>query len=455
MIFVFYILTFFEAFVISIIIKKAFRLSTNSKDIIFDPFILFSIFWFILYGIVPVMMITGNAYKYEDSYSDITIVITKAQTVLFYMITALLYGYFLWVATKNTRFPKRKEKMIVKMKNLSKWQKIILTFFLIIVLVITFNFLSYVLSFDLADYYKNRIILRKGMGATILTIYTSNMLLLIFFVNRFVSKKKYSKLVNWMKNFMLFLTISLFTVAYVVMGNRLTALLLLLSIFMVYIYLKPRISRKFVVRTMIFTLVLTILFSLAGFIRIRVNNDDVYKQFFSSLYEKIEDNVVTSFGKYENMLWLNENFENWNMLYGKTYAAGFTNVIPRNLWPNKWLGGGPELKNMIMPGSYDLNAKKITSYTTGLPTEAYMNFSFLGFLIIPFVYAFGLFLMKKMERSLNGNIINLAIYIYLIISVCFILLYGEFLGIFSRTLFVLSPFILINYFSKFKYVWKK
>ena len=114
---------------------------------------------------------------------------------------------------------------------------------------------------------------------------------------------------------------------------------------------------------------------------------------------------IKYFGKYENSLWLNDNYEKWELTYCQTFMEGFTNTIPRKILKNKPLGGGPDLRNWIKPGTYDLNskdAKNITSYTSGLPTESYMNFHFLGFMIIPFLFSLLIALLKVFYNRLIG-----------------------------------------------------
>jgi len=136
------------------------------------------------------------------------------------------------------------------------------------------------------------------------------------------------------------------------------------------------------------------------------------------------------------------------MLFGETFLAGFLNVIPRSIWPEKWLGGGPNLKNMIHPGSYDLSGSNITSYTTGLIVENFMNFQYLSILIGTFMVGTILFLLKVFLLRINDNIILFVLYLYITFSFTFTLMFGEFLGIYSRTLIVTFPFIMFFIFTK-------
>jgi len=106
-------------------------------------------------------------------------------------------------------------------------------------------------------------------------------------------------------------------------------------------------------------------FTILGFARIKkvsifkIN----YQEFLDIMGIQIGHNIVKNFGNFEHLVWLIDNKNQWDALYGKTYIAGFLNIIPRNIWPEKWFGGGPHLKNFIHPGSYDLGGSNITSYT--------------------------------------------------------------------------------------------
>ena len=46
------------------------------------------------------------------------------------------------------------------------------------------------------------------------------------------------------------------------------------------------------------------------------------------------------------------------------------------------------MKNLIAPGSYDLEAgDKISSYTTGIATEGFLNFGYFGVIFVSFISA--------------------------------------------------------------------
>ncbi len=452
MIIIFYILTFLEISFIFFYIRKKAKSGEKKRLILLEPFSFFSICWLVLYNLVPILMVANNNYYYEEGYSTFSIVYSKFLLTVFYFFT---YVFFLVV--KNS-FKTPKILIGITQKKLNFPEKFLLYLYFFFTVAVSIAYINHIFRFGVGNYFQNRIVINKGLGFITLIIYSSNILALALFINMFISKSK--SFVSLLKKVVIYSSILLFATIYLLIGSRLSVLLLVIQILFVYIYLKKKINRKFVVRTgaILFTLVLAL--SFFGFFRVRIKHKgkNLYAEFAKVFVEKISYNIVANFGKYENMVWMNDNLDGWNSLYGKTFLAGFTNVVPRKIWKNKPLGGGPELRNWIKPGSYNLeskNARNITSYTTGLPTEAYMNFNVFGIVLIPFFLAFFLALLNKMLAGLDGNILQLSIYIYLLISLAFVFQYGEFLGMFSRTLFSCAPFLVIKFFGRFKYVLKR
>lgn len=448
----FYILTIAEFLFIIYILYKKYRNNEQKKLLLLDPFSLFSVCWLFLYTLVPLIMVADNNYYYsEKGYSSESEFYSKVCLTVFYFLLYIFYRIF----SNSYRFKDYLERF--PMQKLKSAENIFLFAYYLLVLVVSILYIKYILSFGLGDYFQNRIMINKGLGIVSLIIYSSNLLILVLFINNYISKSK--SLFGILKKTMIYLSIVLFSGIYLLIGSRLSVILLIIQILFAFFYLKERISRKFMVRTglVLFTLVLSL--SFFGFMRVRINypDKDLLSEFAEVYVEKITYNIVANFGKYENIVWMNDNLDAWEPLYGKTFAAGFTNVVPRKLWKNKPLGGGPALRNWVHPGSYDLDAKNsinITSYTTGFPTESYMNFHFLGFIIGPFILAFFLALLKNMLDRLRGGILQLSLYIYLLVAVCFVFQYGEFLGIFSRTLFAIFPFIVIKALGTFRFVLK-
>jgi oligosaccharide repeat unit polymerase len=407
-------------------------------------------------------MVYGDNFHYtkeysgnSDEYSSASIFFSKLLLTIFYFCSYISYIVF-----KNT-FKLSSKAPWPKFKKLKFIENTLLFGYYLLVLVVSLLQINFILGIGIGDYLQNRIMLNKGLGVVSLIIYSSNILILVLLINSYLYKGK--TLVNISRKTIIFSSVILFSVIYLLIGSRLSVILLLIQILFSFIYLKEKLSRAFVIKTGVFLFLLVFSLSFFGFMRVRVKNThlNLYEEFAKVYVEKITENLVVNFGKFENVVWMNDNMDKWSPLYGKTFLAGFTTFIPRKLWDNKPLGGGPALWNWIKPGSYDIsaknakNTKNVTSTTTGYPAECYMNFHIFGFIFGPFILSFFLALLKIMFNKLNGNILQFSIYIYLLVAICFVFLYGEFLGIFTRTIFVVTPFMLIMLLGKFKLLIKK
>lgn len=452
--FLFYIITLLELLFIVYVLYKTKRRS-KVREVLFDPFSLFSICWIICYNIIPLIMISGSHYTYLEEgevYSDTSIFFSKLFVTIFYLSTFVCY-----TAISKT-FKLSKTPPWPKFKKLNSTENLLLFLYYTVVLAVSIMHIQYILSIGIGDYFQNRILLNKGLGLISLIIYSSNILILVLLINVYLYKRK--TLINLSRKIAIYFSVILFSGIYLVIGSRLSVILLIIQIVFAFVYLKEKISRKFFIRIGVFMFMLVLSLSFFGFMRVRVKNThlNLFEEFAKVYVEKITENLVVNFGKFENIVWMNDNMDKWSPLYGKTFMAGFTNFVPRKLWANKPLGGGPAMRNWIKPGSYDLDAKdakNITSTTTGYPTECYMNFHVIGFVVGGFILACFLALLKNMLNRINGNLLHFSIYIYLVVAVCFVFQYGEFLGIFTRTLFVVFPFMIIMMLGKIKYVLKK
>ncbi len=148
-----------------------------------------------------------------------------------------------------------------------------------------------------------------------------------------------------------------------------------------------------------------------------------------------------SFGNDENLLWLTENDP--DLLWGRTYLSGITNLVPRALWPDKPWGAGPELKNMIVPRSYVAGAEGNSSITTGFLTEARMNFGIPGIFLVGMMWALVLrWLHRALRRSQTVFRETLIIYAQVLAATAFV--YAEFLGFFSNLMLCVIAMVLLR-----------
>lgn len=442
----------FTLFVATSIIKS----STDEKSFLYEPIVVFLLGSTVIYLLVPTIMMLFDWNWHQVAYSRDSYL--QANLMVFGYMMAVLFIYYLMyffsskviVHAKNSTIKNTPFKALTKKQNY-----ILIFFFLIPILIDTLYLLHYILSFNISEYLKNRIQIRKGMGLIILISYMGTIVVPIFFANILTIVKNKKKITKTLYLTTFFIVIVFpFLSAYVIMGNRLTAFILLILLILIYLaVLEITISFKLFTKFLLGFIFLFMLFTFLGFLRLMgIMGESItsidYNMILSVFVKEIEHAFVLNFGNHEHLVWLIENNARWEPLNGETFIAGLLNIVPRSLLENKLLGGGPNLKNIIHPGSYDLAKNNISSYTTGIAIETFMNFKFFGLFIIPFFHALFLLFLKKISENFKGNIVLLSIYLYLLFSVAFLILFGEFLGIYTRSVIVVLPFVLYYLFME-------
>lgn len=241
----------------------------------------------------------------------------------------------------------------------------------------------------------DRIILRSGSGYENMPGAWFLVWLLLYFINAKMTK------VNFLTTLISFVSLSLAMVGGLAMGSRTTTVLPILLLILAALFMNTKSQVKFP-KKLVFSAVLILLMGVyLGPIRKQIVSGSKINvmQASTSITSPL---IRGGLGEFENVWWLVENKSQWEILGGKTFISPFVGFVPRKMWPNKPLGGGPYLRNFIVPGSYNLfGGKNLTSYTTGLPAEALMNFGFVGFIIIGFLYGLALGLLGRIRDNLR------------------------------------------------------
>lgn len=289
-----------------------------------------------------------------------------------------------------------------------------------------------VASYDLADYMKDRIMIRRGMGPAVVLAFAAICYCAILVTNYLASRRTDGPpLARW-RLLPIGGVVLVVAVAFVAMGNRnfvfiLIAILLLASL---SIY-RGEIGRAL----MLLPLLLIIALGLSAWAKVRTTLDSADSSTVTSEgpVQLLVYGLNGAFGNAENLTWLAQNDSRWDFVYGETVFAAAVNPIPRALWPDKPFGGGPALRNMIYPGSYTLEGEKLTSYTTGLPTEGYMNFGLLGLIAFGAINGACLAGIRKVyARRRVVTPVGVVIYSFSIFMFSSGFLYMELLGGWSR-----------------------
>jgi hypothetical protein len=149
-----------------------------------------------------------------------------------------------------------------------------------------------------------------------------------------------------------------------------------------------------------------------------------------------------AFGNDENIIWMANN--EYKQHGGISYFAAVSNFVPRSMWPDKPLGGGPRMKNEIFPGSYVVGASGNSSFTTGLFAEVWLNFGPWGILyIIPIWALTGLFFVSGVARNLYT--IRALPWMACAVLWSTALIYSEFAGFFGRLVFICTPLFIAGF----------
>ncbi len=162
-------------------------------------------------------------------------------------------------------------------------------------------------------------------------------------------------------------------------------------------------------------------------------------------FAAVMDTLDGAFGNHDNVLWLVQN--DWPFQYGKTYLAGLIVFIPRLLWTDKPTGAGPALVNFMDPGKYEVGKHGISSLTTGLVTESYMNGGFVGVVLVAVVTGIALGILARLRLRCRSPW-SLALYCYAAMCLALTMTHGEFLGVWLRLGWDVMPVIAGGLMSK-------
>jgi len=403
------------------------------SEIFFKPIYLFVAFFALIHFLLPLLQFLNSYFRYqvEYEYSSYLIVSINAFICLaLVVISNRIFDYYLIAHNiKNI-------KISIDFRLVSKADQIFLFLVFAVSSFIIYRNINLILSLGVSEYLKDRIAFSFSSGYLTLIPHWSYVVTVISFTVLVSGAKKYRKLIF---TIVFFSSLLLTMVYYSLNSNRNSLFVLGASCILVWFCLSKIKLRKKLFRLGTTIILMGVLFSLIGQLRYQYKNIEPVEG--GGLSYKVIKTLNSGFGNNENLLWLYENDFDYQL--GSNYMAAFLNIIPRSLWPEKPLGAGPALKNMIYPGSYVLGGDKNSSLTTGLITEAVMNFGWLGAyilsvmcgLVFTLLSVFSLYVRKHSHPYVFASVII----IFFAFSAQ--ILYSEFMGWFSRFLFSLFPLI--------------
>lgn len=297
-----------------------------------------------------------------------------------------------------------------------------------------------ILSVGFENYMADRISFGVGGGIKLLLAHWMYVSVIVFFFGF----KVYQKFV-WPRRLCLLMATIAFCCTLLYYGlnsNRNSVFILLLNLIVVWrLFVTPedlKATKANNIKLVLLLSVMGLFFAVASSLRYDTHPAKGGED--KNVAEKVVKTLNGGFGNHENIVWLLHNPQ--PLLYGTTYVAAFANLIPRSFWPEKPVGGGPVIKNMIWPGSYQVGRKGNSSLTTGFFTEGLMNFGYLGFLIVPVLWSLYCKLLATVAKNQSNPLWALA-FTFLFLQASTAFMYGEFLGFFARVVLSVFPVLVI------------
>lgn len=427
MVYAFYIIVFFI-----LAVFLAYPLKNHGLSFFFrNTICLGSIFFFLIHILMPILQREVDFFRYPVIYTD------------FYFILSLLLSFIIFISffsIFNVTMPSFSQ-IIVKANFVLKYFIFSLSIFLIGFFFTISNLLD-IFSMGLDVYLSDRISFGYGEAYKMLLsdwVYVSAIL---FFIGIYISPS-----LKWSRVYKIAFLISfLYTVFYYsITGNRNSIFVILVVLSSLYFILKKK-DLSFLFKVFI-SFCVSVVFYLLHYVGQQRSSGFQGGERESTSFKEIVESFNGAFGNHENILWLISN--SYDFQYGITYLAAFTNFIPRYIWGDKLLGAGPRLKNFIYPGSYIPGQEGNSSLTTGLVTEALMNFGFIFSIVFVVIFAFVCKLL--VEKLIKSNNLLLAL-VGVILAICIstLMLYSEFLGFLSRIIFMIFPILIAAIFFKIR-----
>jgi len=417
----------------------------GSFAFVLNPLIWFSLFFALIHIVTPVIKYERAQYRYANEYQALShvalLIVLLLTLIVISIVTKRLVSHEIW-RRKRVRGSMNSEVDSVRCRGR------LLYFSYFILGLGVYGLIDHVTNSNGGGIYSGRAQIVAGTGfERLLPSFITSALFLLAYLRLSQTEIRWKRILQNLGIIVALIASIYFSLINNSRNSILFLVIVLVSMYAVYKPFKFDFSRRTILLGLASTLLLVglvnVLYSLAV-IRYSIN-DSAY------ILER-RDNIVFysidgAFGNDENLLWLIENDS--ERFYGMTYLAAILNVIPRKIWPDKPLGAGPRLKNEIYPGSYVVGSAGNSSLTTGLFTEAFQNFGWAGFVVAIFIWYW---LVKTCLRNILSNYLSIRglPWIVIMVSCSSMLLYSEFLGLFTRVAFITAPLFFAAFILKIR-----
>lgn len=409
----------------------------------FNPIVLFCLsFAFIHFG-GPALALYNESHSYATLYSFETTLTAFCWFMIFGGVTVAVYQ-----ALGGTALFERSRDRLYDFERWETLKPKIMLWVLFLMLIPACMALGYQLNLIISEgiqgYLKNRITLQAGGQIFVAPMNLFAGTVLIYFVNALVRSKFTQERIN---PAVLIPLMMASIVAGMVQGSRMRTLLSVALLVLTVFILQARGGGSS--RVMLFFIPGILVIFMVGVALQQVRAQLVRNEKAQVALEgdTLAGDTAETFREYENTFWLLEHRNEFETANGVTFAAAATAFIPRSIWPGKPLGGGPFIRNLIKPGTYDFNSgKALTSYTTGIVAEGFINFGEIGFVVSGLIMGLVLLLVTYFLRFANSTIPFAAWLALLYRGVD--LQRGEFLGGIANTVFFCMPLVLVYWLIK-------
>lgn len=408
------------------------------RSVFLCPFAIYTFYFSAVYLLVPILQNVFSVGRFNHLIKDnhSTLIYSISFCFLYYISSFI--GFYCFGKINCMK------NLHSKFKNFEEDKSILVPLLVFIFIgscfVFVYNFRD-ILIYNYTYFMRDRTTLLSGYGYITKGMTLSVPVIMLLIV-------KYLKIKNnkTIKIIFIGFLVALTTIFNLLLGSRLIAIIPLVYIYFIY-YVLTAGEGRFLKRLTIGVSVFVFCFFLVSYLgnvrkNILAGNISFYNK-TEGVLNSIIDEVSTSFGHSELFAFVVDKGGDFNYSYGTTYLAALTMPIPRFLWLDKPVGGGPVLANLVRPGAWVLGQEGNSSFTTGAPLEAYLNFGLAGVLTVGFLHGC---LIGFLSRSITfvKTEVGLVVFFISVFALTEMFVIGEFLGVISRYLFMCLPFVLFK-----------
>lgn len=403
---------------------------------VFFPADFFTLFY-LLFFLIPFALFfplrNELVYRYSDTGYEpvnwlIAILYSMVFVAIFYILNRKLISRELFVyRLLNLNFIKEKSKL----------------FYLLVFVLGTISVVYSLFKFggqNYVEYMTNRTVLKAGMGYVLMPSIWLSVGIALLFCREVIFGKK--RLINII---LILFTFIFYTLVQLYLGSKSKGLVIIVWFLLTYLLINsPKISLlTSAVRVLIVGMSVGVLGLTFGDYRESMTKQVDVTSVESRAQFSMAFSKFNAFGAIENTIWLVENHQLDNYRLGSTFGVIILGAIPRKFWNDKPVGGGPTLRNLIHPGSYDLKSgNQLSSYSPGVIAESYINFGFLGVLFTAPLLAFVFYILTKLFFYIRTDF-ELITWVVSLYALGYMMT-GEVFGTFARLFMFLIPIILIR-----------